>query len=67
MTENNEKVGVICEYLDCGQTFALALAGIVQDVMALPDPFDATCPHCQRESTYAKSDIHILMERRSPG
>jgi hypothetical protein len=65
MTTGNEKMGVICDYADCREPFLLARAGIAQSVMALPDPFEATCPHCRRESTYAKSEVHIQMERRS--
>jgi hypothetical protein len=52
--------GLACEH--CHEPFALFLARPdARKVDELPDPFLATCPYCQKEATYPRSAIGILV------
>ena len=54
--------GLNCRHEDCRKNFSLFQARPdVGKVEELPDPFPAKCPRCEREATYTKADIGILM------
>jgi hypothetical protein len=47
----------------CGGRFGLAAGTSVLLAERLPDPFVATCPHCERQSSYSKESIQVLNSR----
>lgn len=50
------------ECVDCHEPFALFLARPdVRKIEELPDPFEAKCPYCQKEATYPRSAIGVLV------
>jgi hypothetical protein len=57
--------GLLC--VQCGEAFSLFLARPdAKRIEELPDPFQATCPECEHEATYRKSEIQILVAVGSP-
>jgi len=56
-----ERPGLKCEH--CGLPFALLMMGAVtqKEIDGLLDPFPAKCPMCEKEASYPKSSIQILV------
>ena len=57
--------GLLCP--QCGEPFTLS--GVRSDatrVEDLSDPFQVTCPECDREATYRQSDILIMVPVDGP-
>jgi len=58
--EDFKRLGLACE--SCGELFSLNSAGRQEtNVLDMPDPFDATCPHCDQENQYERAAIGVLM------
>jgi hypothetical protein len=45
------------ECRNCHKSFGLTVGTGKLTLEALPDPFEAECPHCLRKETYAKADL----------
>ena len=51
-----------CKLEECQKDFLLFQArSDVEEVEELPDPFPAKCTHCEREATYTKAEIGVLI------
>ena len=57
--------GLLC--MQCSEPFTLSRARPdATRVEYLSDPFQATCPECDREATYRQSDIQIMVAVDGP-
>jgi len=61
-----KRPGVQCK--QCGVPFALAMFSVqkMESIEKLPDPFEAKCPACQFQTTYAKSEVAPLVREEYP-
>ena len=52
--------GLLC--VQCGEPFTLVrVRPDVSRVEDLPDPFQATCPECDNQANYKRSNIQIMV------
>jgi hypothetical protein len=57
--------GLLCA--QCGEPFTLSRARPdASRVEDLPDPFQATCPECDHQTAYRKSNIQIMIPVDGP-
>ena len=57
--------GLLCVH--CGEPFTLSRARPdASRIDDLPDPFQATCPECDQEAVYRKSDIQFIVPVDGP-
>ena len=52
---------IVCN--NCGLRFGLVVGTGKINLESLPDPFHATCPHCQTKEAYAKSEVRETLVR----
>jgi hypothetical protein len=51
---------------NCSRSFGLATGTGKPASTALPDPFPAQCPHCEKVARFEKKDIKTLSGGESP-